>query len=46
MGRANKSLLQLGHMTKMAAMPRSGKNSLKIFSGTKGHMIQELGMQH
>ena len=36
----------LGHMTKMAAMPINGKNTLKIFSGTKGRMTLGLGMQH
>ena len=36
-----------GHMTKIAAMPKYGKN-LKIifFSGTKRPMILNLGMQH
>ena len=35
----------LGHMTKMAATPIYGP--LKIFfSGTKGPIILELGMQH
>ena len=34
-----------GHMTKMAAMPRYGKNPSKIFfSGTSGPISMELGM--
>ena len=37
----------LGHMTKMAATPICGKNTLKIFfSGTKELMTLGLGMQH
>ena len=36
----------LGHMTKMAAMPIYSKKPSKIFSGTKGPMTLGLGMQH
>ena len=35
-----------GHMTKMAATPIYDKNTLKIFSGTKGPLALGLGMQH
>ena len=35
-----------GHMTKMAAMPLSGKNTSKIFSGTHGPILMKLGLQH
>ena len=37
----------LGHMTKMAAMPIYGKNPLKIFfSGTSRPITKKLGMKH
>ena len=37
----------LGHMTKMAAMPIYGKNPSKIvFSGTGGLISKKLGMKH
>ena len=37
----------LGHMTKMAAMPIYGKNPSKIFfSGTGGRISKNLGMKH
>ena len=37
----------LGHMTKMAAMPIYGKNPSKIFfSGTNGPISMKLGMKH
>ena len=36
-----------GHMTKMTAMPKYGKNRKKIFfSGTKRPMTLKFGMQH
>ena len=36
-----------GHMTKMAAMPKYGKNPSKIFfSGTVGPISMKLGMKH
>ena len=36
-----------GHMTKMAAMPIYGKNTLKVFfSGTTGQISMKLGMKH
>ena len=35
-----------GHMTKMAAMPISGKNPSKILSGTGGPISKKLGMTH
>ena len=36
-----------GHMTKMAAMPIYGKNTLKIFSpGTTGLILMKLCMKH
>ena len=34
----------LGHMTKMAAMPIYGKIPSKIFSGTGGPISKKLGM--
>ena len=47
MGRGTKVCSShLGHMTKVAAMPKYGKNPSKIFSGTKGPMALGLGMQH
>ena len=37
----------LGHMTKLAAMPIYGKNLKKIiFSGTGGQISKKLGMKH
>ena len=37
----------LGHMTKMAAMPIYSKNPSKIFfSGTGGPISKKLGMKH
>ena len=37
----------LDHMTKLAATPVYGKNPSKIFfSGTKGPLTLDLGMQH
>ena len=36
----------LGHMTKMAAMPIYGKDSSKIFSGTGGQISKKLCMKH
>ena len=36
----------LGHMTKMAAMPIYGKYHSKIFSGTGGPISTKLGMKH
>ena len=36
----------LGHMTKMAAMPIYGKNPSKIFPGTGGPISVKLGMKH
>ena len=37
----------LGHMTKMAAMPIYGKNTSKIFfSRTGGPISKKLGMKH
>ena len=37
----------LGHMTKMAAMPIYGKNPSKMFfSGTGGLISKKLGMKH
>ena len=36
----------LGHMTKMAAMPIYGKTASKIFSGTGGPISKKLGMMH
>ena len=37
----------LGHMTKMAAMPKYGKNPSKIFfSGTVKPISTKLGMEH
>ena len=36
-----------GHMTKIAAMPRSGKNSLKIFfPGTTWVILMKLCIKH
>ena len=36
-----------GHMTKMAAMPIYGKNTLKIFfPGTTGQILMKLCMKH
>ena len=36
-----------GHMTKMAAMPRYGKNTLKtLFPGTTGQILMKLCMKH
>ena len=36
-----------GHMTKMAAMPISGKNTLKIyFPGITGLILMKLCMKH
>ena len=36
-----------GHMTKMAAMPIYGKNTLKIsFPGTTGQILVKLCMKH
>ena len=35
----------LGHMTKMAAMPIYNKNPSKIFSGTGGQISMKLGMK-
>ena len=36
-----------GHMTKMADMPSSGKNALKIFCpGTNGLILMKLCMKH
>ena len=36
-----------GHMTKMTAMPISGKNTLKIFfPGTTGLILMKLCMKH
>ena len=36
-----------GHMTKMAAMPMSGKNTLKIFfPGTTGLILMKCCMKH
>ena len=41
----NKSFLwDLGHMTKIAAMPIYGKTPLIIFSGTSGPISRKLGM--
>ena len=34
----------IGHKTKLAATPISGKNPLKIFSRTSGQIAIELGM--
>ena len=36
----------LGHMTKMAAMPIYGKNPSKVFCGTGGPISTKLGMEH
>ena len=36
----------LGHMTKMAAMPIYGKIPSKIFSRTGGPISKKLGMKH
>ena len=36
----------LGHMTKMAAMPIHGKNPSKIFSETNRLISMELGVKH
>ena len=48
MGRGNKSFFSVGlaHMTKMAAMPIYGRNTLKIFFRIKGPMTLGLGMLH
>ena len=36
-----------GHMTKMAAMPKFGRNTLKIFfPGTTGQILMKLRMKH
>ena len=36
-----------GHMTKMAAMPLYGKNTLKIFfPGTTGQILMKLCLKH
>ena len=36
-----------GHVTKMAAMPMYGKNTLKIFfPGTTGQILMKLCMKH
>ena len=35
----------LGHLTKMAAMPIYNKNPSKIFSGTGGPISMKLGMK-
>ena len=38
---------ELGHMTKMVAVPIYGKNSLKIFfSRISGQIIMKLSMKH
>ena len=36
----------LGHMTKMAAMPIYGKNPSKIFSGIGGPISTKIGTKH
>ena len=36
----------LGHMTRMAAMPIYGKNPSKIFSGTGGPISMKLGLKY
>ena len=36
----------LGHMTKMAAMPIYGKNPSKIFSKTNRQISMKLGVKH
>ena len=36
----------LGHMTKLAAMPIYGKNPSKIFSGTGLPILAKLGLKH
>ena len=46
-GGTNVYINNLGHMTKMAAMPIYGKNPSKIFfSGTTGLISTKLGMKH
>ena len=35
-----------GHMTKMAAMPIYGKNTLMFFPGTTGLILIKFGMKH
>ena len=46
-GGTNVYINNLGHMTKMAAMPIYGKNPSKIFfSGTTGPISTKLGMKH
>ena len=41
-----KEMKDVGHMTKMAAMPIYGKNPSKIFSGTGRPISTKLGMKH
>ena len=35
-----------GHLTKMAAIPIYGINTLKIFPGSSGPTLTKLGMKH